>query len=163
MTSSLRRAGVAALLLFALTGFLAAQSKTMSVQVREAPVRSSPSFLGPIITDLNYGDRVEVLEVRSGWAHINLPSGKGQGWLHSSELTAEQIALKAGSNVSSGASSSEVALAGKGFNEQVEQEYRSETSLDYTWVDKMEKIAYTPQQLVDFLKAGRLEGSGAAK
>lgn len=80
--------------------------------------------------------------------------------MHSSELTEKQLALKAGSNVGQSASGSEVALAGKGFNEQVEQQYKSEKHIDYTWVDRMEKIAYPPERLVQFLEAGELHGGG---
>lgn len=140
-----------------------AQSKTLSVQVKQAAVRSTPSFLGKIAATLNYGDQVTVLTTQSGWVQVSLRDGT-QGWLHSSEVTEKQIALKTGSDVSSGASSSEVALAGKGFNEQVEQEYKSENELDYSGVDAMEKIDYSPEELVRFLQDGHLSGaSGAAQ
>jgi len=162
MRTSWKRAGFLLLVTFAAVAAVASQ--TMSVQVKEAPVRSTPSFLGKIVADLHYGDQVEVVDTQGGWVKVSLPSGGGQGWMHSSELTKEKLALKAGSNVSSGASSSEVALAGKGFNSQVEQEYKSETQLDYTWVDKMEKISYSPDRLVQFLDQGDLKGpQGASK
>lgn len=163
MASLSRRAALVASLLVLVATLAVAQNTVMSVQVREAPVRSTPSFLGAIIGQVSYGDRVEVVEVANGWAHVNLPSGTGQGWMSISALSRQQLALKAGSNVASGASSSEVALAGKGFNEQVEQQYESETQLDYTWVNKMEKIVYSPQQLEAFLKQGQLTGVGGQK
>jgi len=146
---------VCLLLLAAVTGY--GETKMMSVTVREAPVRSTPSFLGKIVTDLAYGSRVEVLETRGGWVRIRVPGGDS-GWLHSSELSQKKIALEAGSNVRRSASGSEVALAGKGFNEQVEQQYKNENNLDYTWVDRMEKISYPPDRLVQFLRAGDLHG-----
>lgn len=145
----------AALLLVAAVSAIA-QSRAMSVQVREAPVRAAPTFLGKVVTDLPYGTRVEVVQTQRDWVEINLPNGTGTGWMHSSELTEQQLALKAGSNVTQSASGSEVALAGKGFNKQVEQQYESEKHLDYTWVDKMEKISYPPERLVQFLDAGDL-------
>jgi hypothetical protein len=99
-----------------------------------------------------------VVETQSGWVKINLPNGQGTGWLHSSVLTEQKLAVRAGDNVKQTASGSEVALAGKGFNKQVEDQYKSEKNLDYTWVDKMEKISYTPQQLAKFLQEGDLQG-----
>lgn len=153
-----RRSLVTACLLglIATAGF--SQTNVMTVTVREAPVRATPSFLGKIVTDLAYGVRVEVVTSQGGWVQITIPEGGGTGWLHSSELSQKEIALQAGSDVNSSASGSEVALAGKGFNQQVENQYKSDKGLDYTWVDRMEKISYSPQSLVHFLEAGDLHG-----
>jgi len=153
-----KRFAIATCLLIVASATAFGQAKMMSVTVKEAPVRSTPSFLGKIVKDLSYGDRVEVVESQGGWVKINLPGGQGSGWLHSSELTQEQLAVKAGNNVNQSASGSEVALAGKGFNQQVENQYKSEKNLDYTWVDKMEKISYKPERLIQFLEAGDLHG-----
>lgn len=147
----------AVLLLFAAL-LAVAQSKTMSVTVRQAPVRATPGFLGKVVTDLPYGTRVEVVRTQSGWVEINLPNAQGTGWMHSSELTEQKLALRSGSNVTQSASGNEVALAGKGFNAQVEQRYKSDKHLDYSWVDRMEKISYPPERLVGFLEAGDLRG-----
>ncbi len=140
-----------------------ADQNMMSITVREAPVRATPSFLGRILTTLAYGDRVQVLSTRGDWVQVALPSGNGNGWLAASALTQKEIALKSGGNVSQGASSSEVALAGKGFNEQVEQQYQKETNLDYSEVNLMEKDTIPPDKLIAFLKAGGLEGEGGAQ
>ncbi len=76
--------------------------------------------------------------------------------MSASALQAKKIVLAAGSqNVQSGASSGEVALAGKGFNEDVENKYREEGNLDYTWVDKMETQRGDSDQLSAFISAGR--------
>ena len=83
------------------------------------------------------------------------------GWLHESTLSKKPIAMKAGtSDVATGASSEEVALAGKGFNEQVEGKVRSEGKLDYTWVDKMSKFESSPDQIALFRAQGSLLGGG---
>ncbi len=140
-----------------------ADQNMMSVTVREAPVRATPSFLGRILATLAYGDRVQVVSTRGDWVQIALPSGGGNGWLAASALTQKEIVLHSGGNVSQGASSGEVALAGKGFNEQVEQQYQSETHLDYSEVDQMEKDTIPVSTLIAFLKAGGLEGQGGAQ
>ena len=87
------------------------------------------------------------------------PDGKLQGWVNASALTEKQIALKAGSqNVDSSASSGEVVAAGKGFNSDVEAQYKKEQKLDYSWVDKMETFVVTPEQVTAFLAQGGLQG-----
>lgn len=56
-----------------------------------------------------------------------------------------------------------MALAGKGFNEQVEREYRKQTDLDYTWVDRMAQITVTEEQMERFLREGKLGEFGGGK
>ena len=151
---------VCSVLLLLTLSLSSALGETMSVQVKETQVRVTPSFLGRIITTLSYGARVEILEQGKGWFKIAIPEGGGEGWVSESALSEKRIVLKAGAeNVSSGASSSEVALAGKGFNEQVEAQYKAETDLDYAWVDRMEEIAFPPDELVAFLVDGKLGGA----
>jgi len=137
-------------------GVLSATPKSMSVTVRETQARATPSFLGPVLVILAYGDRVDVLEEQRDWIKVSLPGGK-QGWVHRSALTEKRIALQAGSGpVEETASSSEVALAGKGFNKEVEAQYKAENDLDYTWVDRMEGFVVSPQQILTFVESGEL-------
>jgi len=152
-----RVAFLVVLLLTAMMAFGQA-SKQMSVTVKETQVRATPSYMGKILAVVKYGDRLTVLAEQNGWARVSLASG--QGWVHLSALSAKQVALQAGSqNVSTGASSGEVALAGKGFNKEVEEQYKSETSLDYTWVDRMGGFTVTPEQVLAFLEQGALDTS----
>jgi uncharacterized protein YgiM (DUF1202 family) len=132
-----------------------AAPKQMSVTVKETQIRATPTYLGKILAVVKYGDRLDVLEEQSGWAKVNLPGGKGQGWVHLSALSAKQVALKAGeAGAASGASSGEVALAGKGFNKEVEAKYRDENQLDYTWIDRMEGFRVNPAAAATFLQQG---------
>jgi len=150
----------AALLLAAAAVFAA--PKQMSVNVRETQVRATPTYLGKILAVVKYGDRLEVLQVQSGWARVTLPDGRTEGWVSLSALQDKRIALTAGqAGSTSGASSGEVALAGKGFNKEVEAQYRDETQLDYTWVDRMEGYKVSPEQILAFLQAGGLPQGGA--
>jgi uncharacterized protein YgiM (DUF1202 family) len=129
--------------------------KQMSVTVKETQLRATPSYLGRILAVLAYGDRVDVLAEQGGWARVRLDSG--EGWVHLSALTTKRIALQSGSqDVGSGASSGEVALAGKGFNQEVEDKYKQDNHLDYTWVDRMGAFTVTPEQVLVFLEQGGL-------
>ena len=145
------------ILILAFSALILWAGSMMSVQVSTAQLRGTPSFLGAIAAELAYGDRVEVLESGRGWFRVSTESGQS-GWIQESALSSKKIVLSTGGDISSGASTEEVALAGKGFNEDVEREYRAQTDLDFTWVDRMETFGRPAEELVVFLKDGDLEG-----
>jgi hypothetical protein len=78
--------------------------------------------------------------------------------MHASALTTKTIVLKAGAqNVRTSATGGELALAGKGFSEEIEKQYKNlNHHLDYTWVDRMEKLQVSPEQMQAFLKQGNV-------
>lgn len=160
-------AAVACLVLASVAAF-AADVTRMNVQVQETKIRATPSALGKIVGSLVYGDRVTILDQPAGspasWRKVSVP-GKGlQGWVSLSALTDKPIKLQAGSeNVQTGASSGEVALAGKGFNEEVEKQYRADGNFDYTIVDRMEGYNPTDDQVAAFLQKGGLNTPGGAQ
>jgi len=132
--------------------------KMMSVQVREGQLRATPSHLGKIVARASYGDRVMVLEEKGDWKKVSLGGGKYQGWMHKTALTSKKIALRAGqASVGSSVSGDEIALAGKGFSAEVEAQYRkSNKSLDYAWINRMETFQVSPEQMEEFIRDGRL-------
>ena len=139
------------------SGFAEPQKqKTMSVQVKEGQLRSTPSFLGKIIANPSYGDRVEIIQDQGTWKKVAV--GGVQGWMHATALTTKTIVLRAGAqNVRTSATGGELALAGKGFSEEVEKQYKTlNRNLDYTWVDRMEKFRVSPEQMQAFLKQGNV-------
>ena len=161
------RTGFISLLLICLACFaaFAAAKKYMSVQVREGMVRTTPSFLGKVVGELSYGDRVAVSEEKNKWAKVEM-SGKGRkGWMHLSALTIKKVVLNPGADdVEEAASSNEIALAGKGFSEEVEKSYKAKNKqLNYKEVDKMEKIAVSQAKIKNFLKEGGLMPEGGLK
>jgi SH3-like domain-containing protein len=146
---------------FGLPLFSATQ-EFLSVQVKEGHLRSTPSFLGSVLARLAYGDRVELIEDKGAWKQVAIR--KLRGWMHMSALSAKKIALRAGTaDVQTGATSSELALAGKGFNAKVEAEFKTKNkNLDYTWIDRMEAFAVNPDQMQAFLKQGQITPSKEA-
>lgn len=142
-----------------LIGFLctaaAAAQNSLTVQVREAQLRSTPSFLGKIVAKPGYGERVELIEERGAWKRVALRTGL-QGWMHGSSLTSRTIVPQAGTaDVRTSATGGEIALAGKGFNEEVEKAYqKNHQAVDFTWVDRMEKFQVTPEEMQAFLREG---------
>jgi len=132
--------------------------KILSVQVREGQLRATPSHLGKIVAKTSYGDRVTVLGERGAWKKVSLSNGKYQGWMHSTALTSKKIVLKAGQvNVGTSVTRDEIALAGKGFSEEVEAQYRkTNKNLDYTWINRMEAMKVSSGQIEDFITGGHL-------
>ena len=148
------------LLLISLTAMTAyaAQQKFLSVQVRSGAVRAKPSFLGKIVAQLNYGDRVEILSTQGAWSQVGGSRLSGSGWMHASALTDKKIVLKAGAaDVNKAASSDELTLAGRGFNQQIESDFKSQNpDIDFTWINRMEKINVSQSQIQMFMLEGAL-------
>ena len=149
----------------AVTTAIAAQSNLMSIQIREGHLRSKPSFLGKILAVLEYGDRVEALEQKDRWLKVQSIEKKKIGWIHDSALTTKKIILHSGqADVAKAASSDELALAGKGFNQEVEREYNAKhPELDYTWINKMESMVVSQDQIMHFLIEGGLTRQGVVR
>ena len=141
---------------------LAGEQNKMSVQVKEGAVRSSPSFLAKIIAKLDYGDQVVVKEEKSSWSKIELTGVYSQGWIHSSALSSKKIIVNPGdADVDQAASDDELTLAGRGFNQEVEQKFRSRNpDVDFTWIDRMEKMVVSQDQIQNFIQSGGLNPQG---
>ncbi|MCL1926289.1 MAG: SH3 domain-containing protein [Syntrophorhabdaceae bacterium] len=138
----------------------------MSVQVKKGDVRATPAFLGKIVSTLEYGDRVEVLERKDAWMRIGPTTKSSSGWIHSSALTDKRITLQAGSkDAQVAASGGELALAGKGFNAEVEAEFKARNrDLDFSAIDRMQATDIPQERIAAFLKEGGLtDGSGDAR
>jgi hypothetical protein len=161
--------GMIVFLLFCAAGMLfAADAKQRTVTVKITQLRATPSYLGKVVGELKYGERVTLLDqpadAPKDWLKVIGPDNKLQGWVNASSLTQKDIAVKSGSGtVSQSASSGDVALAGKGFNSDVEKQYKENEHLDYTWVDKMEAFQVLQQQVSLFLSQGGLSEPGGAQ
>jgi Bacterial SH3 domain len=140
----------------------AVEQKMMSIQVKQGEIRSTPSFLGVIVARVSYGDRVYVREEKGSWVKVRMTGQNSEGWIHTSALTLKKIVFNAGAaDVQTSASSSELALAGKGFNEQVENEFKEQNpKINYAWVNRMEKFVVSEKEIKQFLKEGKLTPEG---
>lgn len=137
----------------------------LSIQIKKGQLRATPSFLGKIVAELDYGDRVVALDQREAWIKVRSSSENIEGWLHTSAVTTKKIILKPGaSDVVLAADSDEIALAGKGFNKQVEGEFQSQNPrLDYTLIDQMERVVVSQEQIEQFTRDGRLASRGGVE
>ena len=138
----------------------AALAAPMSVQVRNCKVRATPSQLGAVVATVDYGVVVQAQTLQKGWYPVTTSDGK-TGWVHESALSRKPVVMRAGtSDAATGVSSDDVALAGKGFNEQVERKLRKDGTLDYTWVDRMAAFNMSSDQIMKFRMQGHLPGGG---
>ncbi len=140
----------------------AATATIMSIQISKAELRDSPSYLGKVVTSLAYGDKVTVQSQNGAWNQVNI-SGH-TGWLHNSALSKKEIIMKSGTGAQTTASSGELALAGKGFNSDVEKQFKdNHKEINFAPIDKMEKIKIPLADIQEFAKAGKLQSAGGAK
>ncbi len=142
----------------------AVMAKTVTVKVKETKVRKDPKFYALVIATVSQGNKLETIEEKDAWLKVGLASG-AEGWLHESAVEVKRFDLTGGTGVSSEeATEDEVALAGKGFNEEVEREYRQERpELDYSAVDQLTKVAVSPASMERFLREGRLGEFGGGR
>jgi len=104
---------------------------------------------------LSYGDRVQVLDERRDWVLVGF---RGiEGWVNRSAVTTKEIVLEASDrDIEERATDREVALAGRGFNKDVEEQYRRDTGLSYAKIDELEARGEEPEELARFLEEGGL-------
>ncbi len=161
------RIGLTAILLagLAVTAAQSSRARTMAVQTAETDLRAAPNYFSAVRAKLTYTETVEVLGTQAGWSQVRDAQGR-EGWIHSSALTRKALTLAAtGEAVGTGVTTEEQALAGKGFNPQVEEEFRGRNQeVNYDAVDAMEQRRITPQEALDFLAAGGISPrQGGAK
>lgn len=132
------------------------RTRRLTVQVRTGPIRESPSFLGRVLGSAGYGDRVELVETRTPWMRVR--HGSLEGWMHESALTTRRLTMQAGEgDAEVTATAEELALAGKGFTEEVEAEFRIRNrEVDFAWVDRMETFGVGEAEMRAFLNEGRV-------
>ena len=149
----MKRFGAAALLLLlAGAAFAIEPGEPLAVSVREGELRSAPGFLSTIEARIQYGEALTALGVRGDWVRVRVESGGAEGWLHSTAvLPPGEMNLTGSTAEGTGTTSREIALAGRGFNEQVEQQYQEQQDLDFSGVDEMETLLLPPSELGEFL------------
>jgi len=141
-----------------ITGLAAAQVSaggTLYVAVKTVTLKSGTGFFASNKGTLNYGDRVTVIRVNGKFAEVKSAANSSlTGWTATANLSAKQIV----SGSSSTASAKEVALAGKGFSQEVENSYKSQKgNLNYADVDRTESIKVREDDLKKFLEEGHLK------
>ena len=129
---------------------------TAWVSAKSAVLKSSTWFFAGTKGTLELGAQVTVIQVSGNWAEVRSAANSSlSGWTAVSNLSAKKI-VAAGT----GASASEVALAGKGFNQEVENAYKTGAKANFADVDKTEAIKVSQDELYQFITEGHLITGG---
>jgi hypothetical protein len=127
---------------------------TLYAAAKSVALKSSTGFFARTNGTLSYGDQVTVLQVNGKWVEVrSIPAPSLSGWTASSNLSAKRVVAVGNTN---SASASEIGLAGKGFNQEVENSYKSKTTYNFADVDRTEALTVTESDLQSFLVEGRL-------
>ncbi len=131
------------------------------VSVKTVTMKSSNGGGAKNVSDLSYGDELKVLSVSGNKIQVQLASNqKKSGWISSNSVTKKKI-VKTSSGGKVSASSSELALAGKGFTEESEKVVESaDGEMDYSKVDAIERVTVPDTELESFIIDGHLQGAG---
>ena len=133
--------------------FVFAQSKTMYVNVKSAELKNGTGFFSKKVAVLEYGQPVTAISSGKKWTQVK--AGNTQGWIYTASLTTRKITS---SSKNFSASTDELALAGKGFNAEIESEYKKSGKVNYAAVDKIEAFSVSESELLEFVKSGNLNG-----
>jgi hypothetical protein len=121
-------------------------------------VKSSPSPFSGVLAALKAGDKVKVIAAEGAWSQIANEQGEAIGWVHSSALQRRTLSLNPNAEAAPvEATSDELALAGRGFNSEVESEFKQNNNeLPYDQIDAMEAREVSLDEAVKFLQEGGL-------
>jgi uncharacterized protein YgiM (DUF1202 family) len=118
------------------------------VAVQNAVLKDSTGFFAKSLANLPLGTEVTVILENGKWTQVQ--TGSRFGWIASASLSARRVVAS-----NSAVTASDVALAGKGFSPETEEEYKK-NGLDYSVVDSMEKANIPNDDLLGFITEGRL-------
>jgi len=125
---------------------------TAWVSSKTAAVKASTWFFAGTKGTLNMGDQVAVLQINGSWAEVRSSANSSlSGWTSVNNLSSRRV-------VATGAAvtASEVSLAGKGFNQEVEDSYKTSGNFNFDDVDKTEANKVSQDDLYKFVVDGRL-------
>jgi hypothetical protein len=143
-------------LLLVISASVPLHAETATVITKQNAIRGSCKFFSPVKATVRYGDALEVVSQEGDWFHVKFNGV--QGCIHKSAIQKQSFSItKLGLSGKGSASGEEVALAGKGFNPQVEAEYRAENpELNFGAVDRIESDTVSDSELEDFIEDGKL-------
>lgn len=115
--------------------FTQVNAETVRVITKENAIRAECRFFAPIKAKIYYSDVMDVASIEGDWLGVKFKNVKG--CIHKTAVEEKQFLL---SNIfnkqKTSATGDEVALAGKGFNPQVENAYRKDhPEMNYHAVD----------------------------
>jgi uncharacterized protein YgiM (DUF1202 family) len=150
------------LLCLALPSLLSAEAVKRYVTLDGTRLLSKPAAFSKSLGSLKKGDAVMAEKAANGYYKVKVQSGshaQDTGYLSGRALQENKPRIGVVAK-SQDASAEEVAAATKGFNKQVEAEYKKKNAkLDYDQVTKLEQrtaVENPKESLADFRESGKL-------
>lgn len=142
------------------SGTSAPKEAILYVQVRNSKLRRDPEFWAPALADLTYGSVLTGLNGGpSGKMWLKAKFGTVEGFVHISAISRRKIVFDANAITRAGGiDQSSIVLAGKGFNNQVENKFKASQGLDFSPVDEIERLGVDGSEESEFIKNGKLIG-----
>ncbi len=131
-------------------------AETVTVITKENAIREYPRFFAPVKANVRYSDRLEIISTQGDWYKVKY--GPSNGYIHKTAVDKRTVASTASySRKGSSVSESEAALAGKGFNPQVEASYKKQhPEIKFYLVDSIERYPVRDGEVSEFIVAGGL-------
>lgn len=140
------------LVLFSATQNIFAKS-VKYISASNAVLREKAATTSKKVCVVDYATTVEVLQESGKWSLVQVEGDSSKkGWITTTQLTKKKIS--ATSKVS--ANTKEIALAGKGFASNLEENLADDFDLNYTPVNQVEKNAVSEKEVMAFMKEGKL-------
>lgn len=139
------------ILIFVTFGIYGKPGDIKYVNSSKATLKASTDFFGKKIGTVSYGEKLFVVEEDAKWTKVIPESNpKLQGWIGNANITSKKILSK------DKISSSEIALAGKGFTKSGKSFNVDTDDLNYAAVLRFENIVISKDELRRFTSEGRL-------
>lgn len=130
-------------------------AETVTVITKDNAIREYARFFAPVKANVRYNDRLEVLATEGDWYKVRY--GPSIGYIHKSAVEQRVASAASYSGKRSSVSEKEAALAGKGFNPQVEASYKNQhPEMKFYLVDNIERYAVADREVVQFIANGGL-------
>jgi len=140
---------------------LQGKGDTLTVTVKNSRIRTGKRLYASPVCEVVEGDKLAVVAKEAPWFQVKFKDQTG--WIHESDVTSRKDVRMSGEGVREEYSAAETSAARKGFNPQVEREYRRQNpdlSAAYGKVDAIQARTVPEAEIVQFLKDGKLIKEG---
>lgn len=138
------------------------EGTVLTVTKKETKLRTQKRALSAPVCDLKEGDKLTLKQKDGVWFAVNYKTQSG--FIHSSDVTDKKDVRLSGQGVRENYSASEQSAARKGFNPQVEKEYRGQNpNLEpaFRAVDAIQNKKLSDEEIRRFLTEGGLLKEGS--
>lgn len=148
----------AAIILIILLAPVLVFAEQATVITKENAVREYCRFFAPVVAPVRYKDLLDIVSPQGDWFKVRYKAA--EGCIHKTAIEKRTASFSGTTLPGKGTgavSESEAALAGKGFNPQVEASYRKKyPAMRYSLVDGIERDKVSEKEVALFIAGGGL-------